>query len=282
MSSSDRFADELGDATEHLLLSPHYDDIPLSAGATVRRLADRGLRPRTLVIFGSEPDREQPLSPFAEEMHAKWGLSAGEVVAHRQAEERTASRILGAETAVLPFHDAIYRGHTYLSDDDLFGDVAAAERALPAAIVAALPLGARPDPSVRLYAPLAVGRHVDHQLAFRAGVDLARRGWDVWFYEDTPYTLKPGAFASRLADIRGGLGIAPVARIPVAATWDAKLDAILSYPSQLETIFRDYVGVGASRDEIGAALWAYAEQAGDGAAVERFWKINDASSSVGS
>lgn len=282
MSSPEHASDELGAASQHLFLSPHYDDIPLSAGATVRRLADRGLRPRTLVIFGSEPDHEQPLSPFADEMHAKWGLSAGEVVAHRQAEERAAARILGAETAVLPFHDAIYRGQTYLSDDDLFGDVAAAEQSLPAAIVTTLPLGARPDPAVRLYAPLAVGRHVDHQLAFRAGVDLARRGWDVWFYEDTPYTLKPGAFTSRLADIRGDADIAPVARIPIAETWDAKLDAILSYPSQLETIFRDYVGVGVSREEIGVALRAYAERAGDGIAVERFWKMKDASSSVGS
>ena len=34
----------------HLFLSPHYDDIPLSAGATVRLLANRGLRPETLVI----------------------------------------------------------------------------------------------------------------------------------------------------------------------------------------------------------------------------------------
>lgn len=282
MSSPSPSAATLGDAARHLFLSPHYDDIPLSAGATVRQLANRRLAPQTLVIFGSEPDLGQPLSPFAEAMHAKWGLSAGEVVAHRQAEERAAAQVLGAETVVLPFHDAIYRGHAYLSDDDLFGVPAAPERSLPAAVIASLPLDERPEPAVRLYAPLAIGRHVDHQLAFRAGVDLAERGWDVWFYEDTPYALKPGAFASRIAEIRDELTIAPVACIPVAEAWDAKLDAILSYPSQLETIFRDYVGVGTSRDEIGAALWTYAEGAGGGAAAERFWKITDASSSVGS
>src|SRR5687768_15799908 len=100
----------------HLFLSPHYDDIPLSAGATVRLLADRGLAPETLVVFGSEPDRALPLSAFAEAMHAGWGLSANKVIASRQAEEAAAAGVLGAVTRVLPFQDAIYRGDYYLSN----------------------------------------------------------------------------------------------------------------------------------------------------------------------
>ncbi len=94
----------------HLFLSPHYDDIPLSAGATVRLLADHGLTPETLVVFGSEPDRDRPLSAFAEAMHERWGLTANEVIASRQAEEAAAAAVLGAQTRVLPFRDAIYRG----------------------------------------------------------------------------------------------------------------------------------------------------------------------------
>src|SRR5918993_4154617 len=108
-------------ATRHLFLSPHYDDIPLSAGATVRLLADRGLAPETLVVFGSEPDRARPLSAFAQAMHERWGLTANEVIASRQAEEAAAAAVLGARTRVLPFRDAIYRGDHYLSNEDLFG-----------------------------------------------------------------------------------------------------------------------------------------------------------------
>ncbi|HEX2281021.1 MAG TPA: PIG-L family deacetylase, partial [Thermomicrobiales bacterium] len=111
----------------HLFLSPHYDDIPLSAGATVRLLADHDLASETLVVFGSEPDPGRPLSAFAEAMHEGWGLTANEVIASRQAEEAAAAAILGAQTRVLPFRDAIYRGAHYLSDDDLFGTPATDE-----------------------------------------------------------------------------------------------------------------------------------------------------------
>jgi LmbE family N-acetylglucosaminyl deacetylase len=273
---------ELTARLRHLFLSPHYDDISLSAGATVRLLANLGLNPETLIIFGSEPDHEQPLSSFAEALHAEWGLAANEVVASRQAEERAASAVLGALERILPFRDAIYREDRYRSDDDLFDAPVAAERELPSLVAAALDLPPRPDAQVRLYAPLAIGRHVDHQLAFATGSLLARQGWDVWFYEDTPYALAPGAFDTRMAEIAASTKIVPAVQIPAESTWDAKIDAILCYPSQLETVFREYVGVGTSRDEISAALRAYATWAGEGQLAERFWKIADASSGAGS
>ena len=260
----------------HLFLSPHYDDVPLSAGATVRLLADCGLRPETLVVFGSEPDRVHPLSAFAEAMHEQWGLTANEVIASRQAEEAAAAAVLGAQTRVLPFRDAIYRGDYYLSNDDLFGSPATEEASLPAAIVASLDLAASPDVTTRIYAPLGVGKHVDHQIVHLAAQELARSGWDVWFYEDIPYALKPGALDARLAEIRANAQLEPVARIAAQSTWDQKIDAILRYPSQLETVFLQYVGVGTTRQEISAALSAYATRAGDGVMVERFWRLNEA------
>lgn len=273
---------QLAEPTRHLFLSPHYDDIPLSAGGTVRVLADSGRTPESLVVFGSEPDHSRPLSSFAQGMHEDWGFSTREVVASRQAEETAAVEILDAMSRILPFRDAIYRDNHYLSDDDLFGDPVPAESELPAQIAASLQLHGQAPEDVRIYAPLAIGRHVDHQLVFRAGALLSADGWDVWFYEDIPYALKPGAFDARLKEIRKATQIEPVARVPVQSTWEAKLDGILSYPSQLETIFQNYVGVGTSRQEISAALREYAAQAGEGELAERFWKIKDASSNGGS
>ena len=260
--------------TRHLFLSPHYDDIPLSTGATVRRLADRGLMPETLVVFGSEPDRGQPLSTFAQRMHEVWGLTADQVIASRYAEESAAAAVLGAKSRVLPFRDAIYRGHVYLSDDDLFGVPAAAESSLPREIVESLPLGESPAAETRIYAPLAVGKHVDHQLVHQAAKDLAVNGWDVWFYEDIPYALKPHALEDRLAEIveAAGTRLEPVATIPADEVWDRKIDAILCYPSQLETVFQQYVGVGTTRREISEALSTYAIDAGDGMVAEKFWR----------
>lgn len=282
MSSTAPLPPGLGGPSRHLFLSPHYDDIALSTGATVRLLANQGLSPETPVVFGSEPDRSQPLSSFAMALHEAWGLTADEVIASRQAEEQAAAAILGARTRVLPFRDAIYRGDRYLSDSDLFGAPVAEEASLPAEIVASLELGDEPDPSVRIYAPLAAGRHVDHQTVFRAAAALAARGWDVWFYEDIPYALKPRALDSRLAEVNAIVPLAPVASIPARSVWEHKIDAILSYRSQLETVFQHYVGVGTSRDEISAALVAYADQVGDGILVERFWHVSEAPRRFGS
>lgn len=284
MSSAADPTRELTRPARHLFLSPHYDDIPLSAGATVRRLADRGLTPETLIVFGSEPDRTQPLSGFAETMHEVWGLSAEEVIASRYAEETAAAAVLGAQSRVLPFRDAIYRGHVYLSDDDLFGSPSPAEASLPDEIVDSLALGDVPDADTRFYAPLAVGKHVDHQIVHQAANQLAKSGWDVWFYEDIPYALKPDALEHRLAEIAEARGarLEPVAAIPAQAAWDDKLDAILSYPSQLETVFQQYVGVGTTRSEISDALAGYAIRVGDGIMVERFWRLIDASTHAGS
>src|SRR5688500_17330017 len=144
MTSAHDVTAQLTRPTRHLFLSPHYDDIPLSAGATVRLLADCGLTPETLVVFGSEQDRTRPLSAFAQAIHERWGLSASEVIASRQAEEAAAAAVLGASTRVLPFRDAIYRGDYYLSDEDLFGTPAAEEPSLPAAIAASLDLADSP------------------------------------------------------------------------------------------------------------------------------------------
>ena len=76
--------------------------------------------------------------------------------------------------------------------------------------------------------------------------------------------------------------LAPVAQVPAKSVWDQKIDAILSYPSQLETVFLQYVGVGTTRAEISEALAAYAAQVGDGAMVERFWGLNQPPAPTGS
>ena len=186
-------------------------------------------------------------------------------------------RFSARRRACCRFRDAIYRGHVYLSDDDLFGVPAAAETSLPTQIVESLELGVSPVVGTRIYAPLAVGKHVDHQLVYWAGKDLVRSGWDVWFYEDIPYALKPHALESRLAEIRdpAGIRLEPVASIPAESVWDRKIDAILRYPSQLETVFRQYVGVGTTRREISEALMNYAGGAGDGVVAERFWRLSE-------
>ncbi len=252
--------------TRHVLLSPHYDDIALSAGGAARLAAAAGRAPEIALIFGSEPDLSQPLTPFAEQMHEGWGLSTAQVVRDRRAEESAASAILGTTDVYLPFHDAIYRHDYYDSQEKLFAVPDPREADLPAAIAAALNLDEAAKAETRIYAPLSIGFHVDHQNVFASARQLAADGWEVWLYEDIPYALLPGSKKRRLDAVSGIVNPGPA--VDIGAAWDAKLDAIMCFPSQLPTIF-DYVDVGSSRDEISAALREYAAD-GD-ALVERYW-----------
>jgi LmbE family N-acetylglucosaminyl deacetylase len=274
--------DVLAAPSEHLFLSPHYDDIALSAGATVRRLADLGRTPQTLIVFGSEPDPGIDLSPFATAMHKGWGLASSEVIARRRAEEENAARAIGATVRLLPFHDAIYRGHNYLSDDDLFSTPSPGDGNLPTSIVASLGLPAVPNDAVRIYAPLGIGSHVDHQLVFNSAALLAAAGWDVWLYEDVPYALRDGARQRRLNAVGLDHPVRLHGKVVADPQFDAKLDGILSYPSQLETIFHHYVGVEPSREGIRNALTAYATEEDERNIGEMFWKLIDAPIAEGS
>jgi LmbE family N-acetylglucosaminyl deacetylase len=254
----------------HLFLSPHYDDIALSAGGAAALAARAGKQADIALIFGSEPDRSQPLSDFAETMHRNWGMSSSDVIAGRRAEEAEASRILGTTDIFLPFHDAIYRGHNYTSNEQLFDRPAASEAALPAAIAESLGIATVNPVTIRVYAPLASGFHVDHQIAFEAGRLLSEAGHDVWFYEDLPYSLNPDRLKARLDDLGNRIDVA--ALVDVRDVWVTKIDAIMAYPSQLPTIF-DYVGVGHTREAIDEAMGDYARVHGDGVPMERYWKL---------
>lgn len=256
----------------HLFLSPHYDDIALSCGGTASLITGGGRSAEILLIFGDHPDPAAPLTSFAESLHEQWGMSAAEVIAGRRSEETVASSILGAEDRYLPFRDAIYRGDLYTGDPMLFGPIHAAEEGLAAEVAAALALPSEPDGSIRLYAPLAIGFHVDHQHAFRTGVLLAQAGWDVWFYEDLPYALIPGRVEDRLERIESPVSV--LGAIDVSSVWSKKIDAIMAYPSQLGVIFGGYVGVGSDRVAIDEAMRAYSRRVGEGTLAERFWHVS--------
>ncbi len=255
----------------HLFLSPHYDDIPLSCGGTVALLSSRGLKPEVALLFGDYPDPEAPLTPFAEHLHREWGFAAEDVIDARRAEEQAAASRIGSRDVYLPFHDAIYRGDVYNSDAAIFGDPDDRDAGLPSAIVAALKTDdARKDETI-VYAPLAIGRHVDHQIAYRAGLEMHRAGYRVRFFEDLPYALNEENVTTRMAQL--GDSVEKAEAVAIGEVFETKIDAIMDYPSQLAVIFETYVGVAPTRETISEAMWKHATAAGDGVAVERYWKV---------
>lgn len=260
-----------------VFLAPHYDDAALSCGGTIAALADAGARPTIVTVFGGEPGGDA-LTDFARWQHERWGTAAGaDTLATRRAEDRAAAAILGAQTRWLAHFDAIYRGDRYLSDEALFGPLAPDEAPLAERIaddILALPELAGPEPAT-LYVPLALGNHVDHQLAYAAGKRIA--AWSrrlpndvrVMAYEDFPYAAQfPGALGERLAALAGELG--PAEPVDISRTLDRRIAATAAYRSQLAVIFRFAA-------DWPAAVAAFARQAGGGTLpAERFWPLNPA------
>ena len=283
MNRPQRDIEELAGPKHHIVLSPHYDDMALSIGATMATFADANRQATDLIVFGAQPSGVT-LHAFAQHHHDRWGLTAVEVINARRAEEARAVQILGAATANLPFIDAIYRSDYYMSDSMLFGNPSPAESDLPeriaaAALEAARSLVGADDPplreSVRFYAPLAIGNHVDHQTVFEAAILLHAQGYVVWLCEDLPYAMIGDNSDHRRAELRSsGIRIEPGASILTDTGWTRKIEAVLAYPSQLETVFRNYAGVEPTFEAINSALTDYHRAAGDGDSVERFWRFS--------
>jgi LmbE family N-acetylglucosaminyl deacetylase len=220
-----------------------------------------------VTVFGGEPAPDN-LTAFARWQHERWGTGEGDTIATRLAEDRAAAAALGCETRSFPFLDAIYRGDHYLSDEALFGDIAADDAPLVARIVAAVAAlpGLAVPAAATLHVPLAIGNHVDHQIVYRVGQVLAGRGVRVLAYEDFPYAVLEDHASRRLAAVAGEVG-SPVF-VPIAATLPRRIAAIAAYRTQLPTIFRftdDWRAV--------VAGWT-ASSGGLTGPAERYWPLN--------
>lgn len=216
-----------------LWISPHLDDAALSGGGAIASAVQAGLRQRVLTACTRAPD-PQTLSPFAAELHRRWGLAPERVLAARQAEDQRALAVLGAEQRALDLLDAVYRcpGH-YRDMETLLGSPAHSDPFL-GELRAAIEPELRAWPQARIYAPLGVGGHVDHQQAFLLGLELARGGREVRFYEDLPYVLRAGELERRME--RLGVSLVPEL-VDISAAIEAKIAGIMAYQSQLSSLF---------------------------------------------
>jgi LmbE family N-acetylglucosaminyl deacetylase len=252
--------------TSAVFLAPHYDDVALSCGGTVARLADSGEAPVIITVFGGKPDG--PLTQFASDMHQRWGVGPNDAIALRRAEEQCAERVLGARSIWLDFADAIYRDGRYTSDLQLFGAIHPREAEFAMDIHEAMfdTLDAAGIAPSSFYVPLAIGNHVDHQHVLTAGLKLAQSGYEVSAYEDFPYAGDPAwrdtieARALNVTSNQIGLNRLTPSQL------DRRVEAVLCYRSQLDVIFR-------RQGDPATATRRYARVVGNGEPAERFWRL---------
>jgi LmbE family N-acetylglucosaminyl deacetylase len=249
-----------------IFLSPHYDDVVLSCGGTVARLADSGQTPVIVTIFAGAT-LDELLTEFASWKHARWGIDSVDAVqGQRQAEDLAAAAILGCRTHWLGYPDAIYRADRYTSDKELFGTIHTIEHGLIDLIADEIRSLPEWCDEGTIYVPLGIGDHVDHQLIYAVGQQLAQGGARVFAYEDCPYAIHtPSGVDRRLAALAGEIGLAEY--ITIGTAIERRISAIHAYRSQLPVIFR-------FTSDVATTVLTHAQRIGGGLGpAERFWPL---------
>ncbi len=204
--------------------------------------------------------------------------AAGDLMARRRLEDERFTYFSEASVVFLDLPDAVFRG--YEGDAQLLGsprpDDTAPFELLRQEIV-------RLEPQ-KVYLPLGVGGHVDHQLCREVGVALLHdaRRWvmpgpdyagKVVFYEDFPYSWWNDF--NRLEDLGADVVAGLPSEVSISPTYadigdqmERKITGISLYESQIDRLFD-------GTREMGDAVRAYGKAMGvmgglDGSA-ERYW-----------
>jgi len=252
--------------SDALFVSPHFDDVAFSCGGLVCRHLARGERATVVTVFGGAPgEGVEPFDPAlvaavpeaaqdpAGALRRLWEL--------RGAEDRAAMIVLGVAGIHEAFAEAAFRPEV-TGWREIWRAPPPAARALVDAIGARLAASLSGDMIV--YAPLAVGSHVDHAMCFLAADVLRRRGARILYYEDVPYATRAGALERRLADLDEDL----VARaIDITPHLARRIEAASCYRSQL-------AGAFGGAEQVAPTLTAFAASRAVAPATfaERVWE----------
>ncbi len=203
---------------------------------------------------------------------------AGDLMARRRVEDERFAYFAEASIVFLDLPDAVFRG--YEGDDQLLASPRADDVAPYALLREEI---ARLEPQ-KVYLPLGVGGHVDHQLCRDVGLALLAEGrrWVmpgpdygdmVVFYEDFPYSywndfrgledLGPDVFAA----LPGDLSLAP-SYADITDQLERKITGISLYESQIERLFDDPRAMADATRAYGRAM---AELGGVSGSAERYW-----------
>jgi LmbE family N-acetylglucosaminyl deacetylase len=204
--------------------------------------------------------------------------TAGDLMARRRLEDERYAYFAEASVVFLDLPDAVFRG--YEGDAELLGQPRADDPA-PVELLRREILRLEPQ---RVYLPLGVGGHVDHQLVRAVGAALLSepRAWVmpgpdwagiVTFYEDFPYAWWSNF--GRLEDLGDGFLAELPADVSLSPEYadisdqvETKIRGISLYESQLDGLFG---GVGPMAEAVRAFGLRVAELGGLAGFAERYW-----------
>lgn len=188
----------------------------------------------------------------------------------RRTEDQNAAAIIGADTLYMSLLDCLYRvddtGQAlYPTEESLWQALHPSDPAT--AQVAASPVDV--TRFRRIYAPLAAGNHVDHQLIRNQARRWQQVGISVWWYEDYPYTRNPRAIRTALTAfpaLSGREQLQPVEIVFDEAAMRVKVKAMRAYATQISSFWENESVIA---DEVRQTF-------GDdvsGFYRERFWRL---------
>ncbi|GCE24599.1 GlcNAc-PI de-N-acetylase [Dictyobacter alpinus] len=226
----------------HIFIAPHLDDVVYSCGGTIGVQVSSGLHPLVITPFAGAPSATQKLSPLALQVARDWGVGDAEgairLMEERRKEDAQALDYLQADYLWLDYPEAIYRGDPgyYTSKEQLMGgEVHPSDRSIDDELGKLLVELHDRLPDTAWYAPLGIGRHVDHQIICSAVDRLVQRGAKVFFYEDFPYVQREaGALEARLQELGGEF---EYNLVEVSEMIPLKIEAASMYRSQITSNF---------------------------------------------
>lgn len=181
-----------------VVMSPHLDDAVLSCGALLAHLVARH---HVTVVTAFTAAAPPPWSlPARKHLHAIGMTDAELLFLQRRAEDREVLTELGVAAVHLGLHDALFRragesapglrgrvrpAYPTFRFDAARGRVASCDAGLPAVVSARVGEIVRASAAKVVFAPLGIGRHVDHLIMRRAAQDLRLR---TVYYSDFPYS----------------------------------------------------------------------------------------------
>ena len=247
--------------TTHVFLSPHFDDAVYSCGGTIHQLTQRGDTVLIITVMGGDPPDPLPDTPIVRDLHQRWG-AGHDPIATRRAEDRAAAAILGAGVVHLPIPDCVYRifcgAPLYPNEKALWRNVHPSD---PTLVTIRRPLASYITADATVYAPLAVGGHVDHLIVRDWALD---QPFSVTFYEDYPYSEQPGAVEAALTELPSARDRRIATVLLTEADIAAKIEAAKAYRSQISTFWQD---AAALQQRVRAALMQH------GPPQERFYRL---------
>ncbi|WP_225412089.1 PIG-L deacetylase family protein [Stigmatella hybrida] len=208
-----------------LFLSPHLDDVAFSCGGTLARLKARRWKIILATVFTRSVSRP---TGFALACQTSKGLSPDvDYMALRRAEDRSFAAWMGVDELVwIDLPEAPHRG--YHSPGALFAPPRTDDDIIPTLEdrLSLLMEDVRPD---LVFAPQALGSHVDHVQLVRTLPSLNIQVSQILWYRDTPYAVRQ---PQAKPDYSLPDGLRPLA-LNVTAELSRKVSGCVCYRSQI-------------------------------------------------